>query len=311
MMSLRYHVVSLAAVIVALGIGMLIGATVVGDRGMMKQQELLISRLDADFERLVGDRDQLLAEVEMLRRFAREAVPHLLAGRLYGQAVAVVTLPGAGEATSVIAQACAAAGAQVTVVEFTEDALARAGSSEAEVWARAVASSDLARVRSLSAMGLAKVKMSEGTRYNSMVVAAAPGVSEAGVQIARALVRESNRRGMRAVLGWACGVSDSWNADWPANADFAALSSGSGQEFRWPAQVYGIGRTPGNIAAVLALAGAEGVFGLPPASVFLPQDAASGGQSSGQGSGQSSSQSSGQSSGQGSVQGPVQGSSGR
>ena len=60
MMSLRYHVVSLAAVIVALGIGMLIGATMVGDRGMMKQQELLISRLDADFERLVGDRDQLL-----------------------------------------------------------------------------------------------------------------------------------------------------------------------------------------------------------------------------------------------------------
>ena len=47
MMSLRYHVVSLAAVIVALGIGILIGASVVGDRGMMKQQELLISRLDA------------------------------------------------------------------------------------------------------------------------------------------------------------------------------------------------------------------------------------------------------------------------
>ena len=38
MMSLRYHVVSLAAVIVALGIGILIGASVVGDRGMMKQQ---------------------------------------------------------------------------------------------------------------------------------------------------------------------------------------------------------------------------------------------------------------------------------
>ncbi len=272
MMSLRYHVVSLAAVIVALGIGILIGASVVGDRGMMKQQELLISRLDADFERLVGDRDQLLAEAEMLHRFTREAVPHLLEGRLRGQVVAVVALPGAGEAIGVVADACAAAGAEVALIEFTEDALARVGPSEAEVWASAVASSDMARVRSLSTMGLARVKMSEAARYGSMVVAVAPGVSEAGVQIAQALARESDRRGIRAVLGWTCGVSDSWNADWPAHADFGALSRG--QASHWPAQVYGIGRTPGNIAIVLALAGAEGTFGLPPAPAFLPGNAA-------------------------------------
>lgn len=279
MMSLRYHVVSLTAVIVALGIGILIGASVVGDRGMMKQQELLISRLDADFERLVSDRDQLLAEAEMLHRFTREAMPHLLAGRLRGRTVAVVALPGAGEATGVVAQACVAAGAQVALVEFTEDALARAGPSEAEVWASAVASSDLTRVRSLSTMGLAKVKMSEGSRYSSMVVAVATGVSEAGVQIAHALARESDRRGIRAVLGWTCGVSDNWNADWPAHADFSALSPG--QAPRWLAQVYGIGRTPGNIATVLALAGAEGVFGLPPAPAFLPEIAALARQDSG------------------------------
>jgi len=276
MMSLRYHVVSLAAVIVALGIGILIGASMVGDRGMARQQELLISRLDSDFARLVGDRDQLLAEAELLRRFAREAMPHLLAGRLRGRAVAVVALPGAGEATGAVAQACEAAGAQVALIEFTEGALARAGPGEAEVWASAVVSSDLARVRSLSAMGLAKVKMAEATKYGSMVVAAAPGVGEAGAQIARALARESHRRGIRAVLGWTSGVSDSWNAEWPANADFAALSPG--QEHHWLAQVYGIGRTPGNIVAVMALAGAEGVFGLPPAPVFLPGNAASAGQ---------------------------------
>ncbi len=282
MMSLRYHVVSLAAVIVALGIGILIGASVVGDRGMVKQQELLISRLDADFTRLLGDRDQLLAEDELLRRFAREAMPHLLAERLRGRAVAVVALPGAGEAAGAVVQACAAAGAQVALIEFTEGALARAGPGEAEVWASAVVSSDLARVRSLSAMGLAKVKMAEGTKYGSMVVAAAPGIGEAGAQIARALARESHRRGIRAVLGWTSGVSDSWNAEWPAHADFGALSPGQGH--RWLAQVYGIGRTPGNIVAVMALAGAEGVFGLPPAPAFLPENtvpAASAGQGSG------------------------------
>ncbi len=275
MMSLRYHVVSLAAVIVALGIGILIGASVVGDRGMTRQQELLISRLDADFTRLVGDRDQLLAEAELLRRFVREATPHLLEGRLRGRAVAVVAVPGAGEATGAVAQACAAAGAQVAVIELTEDALARAGPGEAEVWASAMVSSNLARVKSLSTMGLAKVKMAEGIKYGSMVVAAAPGIGEAGARIAQALARESHRKGIRAVLGWTCGISDSWNAEWPAHADFGALSPG--QEHRWLAQVYGIGRTPGNIVAVLALAGAEGVFGLPPAPVFLPENVSSAG----------------------------------
>ena len=238
----------------------------------MKQQELLISRLDADFERLVGDRDQLLAEAEMLHRFTREAVPHLLEGRLRGQVVAVVALPGAGEAIGVVADACAAAGAEVALIEFTEDALARVGPSEAEVWASAIASSDMARVRSLSTMGLARVKMSEAARYGSMVVAVAPGSARPESRSPKPS-RENQIGEGSGRIGWTCGVSDSWNADWPAHADFGALSLG--QASNWPAQVYGIGRTPGNIATVLALAGAEGMFGLPPAPVFLPGSAVS------------------------------------
>ena len=279
MMNLRYHVVSLTAVIVALGIGILIGALVVGDRGMTDQQELLISRLSADFERLVGDRDRLIDEVEMLHRFAQEAAPHLLDRRLAGRGVAIVTLPGAGEAVNILAQACAAAGAQVSLVEFTEAALLRAGNDEAGVWASAIASSDQARVRSLSITGTAKVKAAGGAKYESMVIAMAPDTAEPGVRIAQALAKESQRRKITAVLGWTAGISDSWNADWPAHAD--SIASSLGQAAQWSAQVYGIGRMPANIATVLALAGSEGVFGLLPAPAFLPELGASTGQSAG------------------------------
>lgn len=284
-MSIRYHVVSLAAVIVALGIGMLVGASVVGDRGMMKQQELLIGRLDADFERLVGDRDQLLRETEMLHRFAQEAMPHLLGGRLAGRAVAVVALPGTGDATGAVVQACTAAGAQVALIEFTEDALAQADPGEAEVWAAAIASSDPSRLKSLHTRGVAKVKATGKAAFSGMAITAVPGMGTAGAQVARALARESDRRGIRTVLGWTCGVSESWNADWPAGADFDLDADGgdraggavggqalsSAQTPKWSAQVYGVGRMPGNIATVLTLAGAEGVFGLPPAALFLPE----------------------------------------
>lgn len=64
MMSLRYHVVSLAAVFVALGIGILLGAAMSGDEGLAGQQRALIERLDADFNRLSQDRDALAQELE-------------------------------------------------------------------------------------------------------------------------------------------------------------------------------------------------------------------------------------------------------
>ncbi len=278
-MSIRYHVISLAAVIVALGVGILVGALVVGDRGMMRQQELLINRLDADFERLMGDRDQLLCETEAVHRFAQEAMPHLLGGRLAGRGVAVVALPGAGEAAGAVARACQAAGAQATLIEFTEAALTRAGPGEAEVWAKAVASSDPARMKWLHSSGAAKVKTAGTTAFSGLAVIVMPGLSAAGSEIAHALVRESGRRMIRTVLGWTSGVSESWSANWPARADFGlgasdqTISSSNAPSYapKWSAQVYGVGRMPGNIAAVLALAGAEGTFGLPPAPSFLPE----------------------------------------
>ena len=52
MVDLRYHITSLVAVFLALGIGMIIGSTVVGSEGLVMEQQVLIDRLEDDFYRL-------------------------------------------------------------------------------------------------------------------------------------------------------------------------------------------------------------------------------------------------------------------
>lgn len=99
---MRYHIVSLVSVFLALALGILIG-NALGDRVLVKQQTLLIERLEADVNRLTGERRDLQREVATERdahasadRFGRAVLPVLVADRLYGKQVVLVRLnPGA------------------------------------------------------------------------------------------------------------------------------------------------------------------------------------------------------------------------
>jgi len=51
---LRYHIVSLVAVFLALGIGILVGSTVLGGDTLVKQQEELAGRLEQHLEACGG-----------------------------------------------------------------------------------------------------------------------------------------------------------------------------------------------------------------------------------------------------------------
>lgn len=93
----RYHVVTLAAVFLALGIGILVGTAIGGDEALVRQQKHLIDTLERDFTNLARDREELLSKVDVLtveveRRdeFAAKAVPVLVRGRLSGKRIAVV-----------------------------------------------------------------------------------------------------------------------------------------------------------------------------------------------------------------------------
>lgn len=96
-LDMRYHIASLVAVFLALGIGILIGSAVLGERALVQQQAHLIDRLEADLQKVTGEKRELTKEAGGLKeevrsadRFSRSVMPLLVADRLYGKQVAII-----------------------------------------------------------------------------------------------------------------------------------------------------------------------------------------------------------------------------
>ncbi|MEW6573071.1 MAG: copper transporter [Bacillota bacterium] len=98
---IRYHIITLVAVFLMLGVGILIGTTMVGNETLVKQQKQLADRLEDQLNGLrmetleVQERcDQLEEENNTLQLFAQNIVPFTVTGRLNGERVAVIEIGG-------------------------------------------------------------------------------------------------------------------------------------------------------------------------------------------------------------------------
>lgn len=105
----KYHVASLVAVFLALGIGILIGSTMVGSDTLIEYQKQLADRLEAQLESLRQQNEVIQAhsrnlEIEnnMQKEFEKEVLPLLVHGKLTGQQVAVVETGGYGYTDEII-----------------------------------------------------------------------------------------------------------------------------------------------------------------------------------------------------------------
>ena len=116
MFDLRYHVASLAAVFLALVIGILVGVGL-SDRGLVaKARRGLLEQRIAKLERDLGDArrraDDLAAQQRATQAFVSETYPALMADRLRGKRVALVFLgPADGRVRADLEQALTDAGA--------------------------------------------------------------------------------------------------------------------------------------------------------------------------------------------------------
>lgn len=93
---IRYHIASLVAVFLALGLGILIGATLLDDGKLLESQEKLIAGLERQFDRLQVEKLSLEGKIAQLNHELqqRETVLNLveaplIRGVLQGQVVAV------------------------------------------------------------------------------------------------------------------------------------------------------------------------------------------------------------------------------
>lgn len=96
-LDMRYHIVSLVAVFLALGIGILIGTSLMGGGAVVEQQQKIIDRLQADFEnlrdetkKLEGEKAILESELRVMDQFARSVEPVLIKDRLFGKQIALI-----------------------------------------------------------------------------------------------------------------------------------------------------------------------------------------------------------------------------
>lgn len=117
--NLRYHIVSLVAVFLALGLGILIGIALPGDEVLSMRQQQLTGSLEKQLGTL-RQKNQILqarigtleADSSIQRRFESQVTPVLVAGRLNGRRIAVIDTSGCGS-TAGLAAVLRSAGAEI------------------------------------------------------------------------------------------------------------------------------------------------------------------------------------------------------
>lgn len=97
MFDLRYHITSLIAVFLALGVGILVGIIMVDDQALVNEQKHLIDRLENDFHTLREQNNTVRLEIaeyketlELWERFSQTALLPMIQGRLADRRLALV-----------------------------------------------------------------------------------------------------------------------------------------------------------------------------------------------------------------------------
>lgn len=90
MIDMRYHVFSLVAVFLALGIGILLGTTLI-ERGLVAEQKAQIASLKKDFGEIKSTNSDLHEQLDAYQNYAAESRPYMVTDMLPGKNYAVVT----------------------------------------------------------------------------------------------------------------------------------------------------------------------------------------------------------------------------
>lgn len=119
---LRYHLASLAAIFLALGLGLLIGATALKGDFLGESRRQILDTLERQVEQLRRDNQVRKAQVDYLQKksdvqgdFARQVLPVLVKGRLSGRRIAIVDAHGHGFPGGLV-EALETAGAKIQSV---------------------------------------------------------------------------------------------------------------------------------------------------------------------------------------------------
>jgi hypothetical protein len=121
MIDFRYHLISIIAVFLALGLGILMGSVVLDDR-FVEHLNDQVQAFDRRNDQLQEQIDALESQVEASQDYALQSAPWLLQDRLQGRNVVLIQLEGIdGETVSEMRSSIESAGGAVpTMITLTE-----------------------------------------------------------------------------------------------------------------------------------------------------------------------------------------------
>lgn len=121
MFDFRYHALSLAAVFIALIVGLLLGVAI-GDKELVSSaQRDLRSSLRADVRKADSERDAANQRVREQEQFADAALPILTRGQLRGRKIGLVLLGNDDDAPDLVRKALEPAGADLSLVAVVRE----------------------------------------------------------------------------------------------------------------------------------------------------------------------------------------------
>jgi hypothetical protein len=118
---MRYHVISLVAVFLALAIGILLGTTLV-EKGLINEQKNEIKSLRKTFDEIKKKNSSLHAELDTYKTFTDQSRPYLIGGGLAGKSFMVLATgkPGSDELakiTGTVADAGGSTPVSITIAD--------------------------------------------------------------------------------------------------------------------------------------------------------------------------------------------------
>lgn len=164
MISFRFHLVSLVAVFLALGVGVLTGTTVI-NQGVVAQLQSQTDNLSGDLDALREELEHLQGEAEVWGAFGEEAIEPILAGRLSQREVVLVTQDGTSEESLAgVRRALETAGAELVALLSVASRTALETDADRESLASIVAmdSAEEPEALAAAAAGLVAERLVEG-----------------------------------------------------------------------------------------------------------------------------------------------------
>lgn len=280
MFDFRYHAVSLAAVLVALAVGVLLGVAI-GDAGLVSSAEKQVrSSLRDDVRGAQAKQQEAIDQLEIEQRYSRAAYPFVVAGRLQGAKVGLLFLGEPDEAIAAdVRAALEGTGADLSgtlaLREPPDTAALAAGASgkrfaQLEKSPRLLTSFGKTIGRQLI-LGGQLLRSEANELFATRAGGLGPFDAIVVVRIPRVLTGDAAANTNNFEDGVMAGLTATRSPIVGVQSTTTQPSQIAWYRTRGLSSVDDVNRTAGQAALVLALAGAQGSFGVgPQAGSLLP-----------------------------------------